>query len=213
MDSEIPAVLEERITSALANPSVTSAELRGLIPETQAALTAAEATAQSEREKALNPVTSPDSAEAGQVVWTAEFRRDRLWSFLSHLRQRLVEVDASERAALWQADYEAVREKRDELADEFAELYPGLAAQLCDLFRRTEALDQECDRINSEAPKGESRRLLGAELTARNLKSFSRSDPSVIDLVKLPDWSQCDRMIWPPPKIPLSVIIARSMIA
>ena len=41
-------------------------------------------------------------------------------------------------------------------------------------------------RINSEAPKGESRRLLGVELTARNLKSFSRSDPSVIDLKQFP---------------------------
>jgi hypothetical protein len=129
------------------------------------------------------------------------------------LRQRLAEVEASERLARWQEDYEAVKEERDELADEFAEVYQSLTAQFCDLFRRAEALDQECDRINSEAPKGEKRRLLGVELCARNLERFSRSEPSVVDGVKLPDWSQSDRMIWPPRKIPLSVQVARSMIA
>jgi hypothetical protein len=129
------------------------------------------------------------------------------------LRQRLAEVEASERQRDWHEDYEAVKEERDELANEFAEVYQSLTVQFCDLFRRTEALDQECDRINSEAPKGESRRLLGVELTARNLKSFSRSEPSVVDGVKLPSWSHSDRMIWPPPQIPLSVRVATSMIA
>jgi hypothetical protein len=201
------------ITSALANASIASTELRELILETEAALTAAEATAQAERAKALDPVASAASAEVERSVRAAEFRRDRLRSFLSHLRQRLAEVEVSERVARWQKGYEAVREQRDELADEFAELYPGLTAQLCDLFRRAEALDQECDRINSNAPNGESRRLLGVELTARSLKSFSRSEPSVVDGVKIPDWSQSDRMMWPPHKIPLSVRVAMSMIA
>jgi hypothetical protein len=54
---------------------------------------------------------------------------------------------------------------------------------------------------------------LCVELTARNLESFSRSEPSVVDEVKLPDWSQSNRMIWPLPKIPLSVLVATSMIA
>jgi hypothetical protein len=99
------------------------------------------------------------------------------------------------------------------LADEFAERYASLAAELCDLFRRAQAVDQECSRIDSQAPQGEKRRLAGVELTARNLERFSRSEPSVIDLVKLPDWSQSDRMIWPPHKIPLSVQVATSMIA
>jgi hypothetical protein len=213
MDSEVPAALEERIASALANASIASAELRELIPETEAALTAAEATAQAEREKALNPVTSSDSVEAEQLVWTAEFRRDRLRSFLSHLRQRLAQVETSEKAARWQEDYEAVKEERDALADEFAERYASLTAELCDLFRRAQAVDQECSRIDSQAPQGESRRLIGVELTARNLERFSRSDPSLIDGVKLPDLSQSDQMIWPPRKIPLSVQVATSMIA
>jgi hypothetical protein len=43
--------------------------------------------------------------------------------------------------------------------------------------------------------------VLGVELTARKLESFSVRDPSVIDVAKLPDWSHSDRMIWPPPKV------------
>jgi hypothetical protein len=209
--SNTPAVLEERITSALANARVASMELRELIPETEAALAAAEATAQAEREKALDPVESPDSAKAEQLVWTAEFRRERLRSSLTHLQQRLGEVEAAERQQNWQEDYEAVKAKRDGLAKEFAEFYPSLTAQLLDLFRRAAAVDQECSRVNSEAASGEPRRVLGVELTARKLESFSIADPSVIDVVKLPDWSHSDRLVWPPPKIPLSVLVAASI--
>jgi hypothetical protein len=211
MSTEISAVLEEKITSALANGRIGSVELRELIPETEAAHAAAEATAQAEREKALDPVASPDSAKAERSVWAAEFTRDRLRSSLTHLHQRLGEVEAAERQHDWQEDYEAVKAKRDARAREFAELYPSLTAQLLDLFRRAEAVDEECSRVNAEAPQGEHRRLLGVELTARKLESFSIADPSVIDVVKLPDWSHSDRMIWPPPKIPLSVLVAASI--
>jgi hypothetical protein len=209
--SNTPAVLEERITSALANARIASMELRELIPETEAALAAAEATARAEREKALDPVASPDAAKAEQSVWAAEFRRDRLRSSLTHLQQRLGEVEAAERQRDWREDYEAVKAKCDALAEEFAELYPSLTAQLCDLFRRAQAVDQECSRVNTEAPPGEPRRVRGVELTAHNLESFNIAEPSVIDLVKLPDWKHSDRMIWPPRKIPLSVLVAASI--
>ena len=56
MSKQTPAALEQRIASALANANISSVELREMIPETEAALTAAEATAQAEREKALDPM-------------------------------------------------------------------------------------------------------------------------------------------------------------
>jgi hypothetical protein len=211
MGNQTPAMLEERISTALANVRITSVELRELMPETEAALAVAEATAQAERERALDAVASPDAATAEQAAWAAELRRDRWRSSLARLRQRLGEVEASEKAARRQEDYEAVEAELEALAKEFVEVYPTLTAQMCDLFRRAKAVDQKCSRINSEAPPGEKRRLLGVELTARKLESFSMVEPSVIDLVKLPDWSQSDRMIWPPPKIPLSVLVAASI--
>lgn len=61
-------------------------------------------------------------------------------------------------------------------------------AQLCDLFSRARAVDQECSRLNSEALSGEHRRLLAVELKARDLDNFALGSPSLIGTVKLPDW-------------------------
>jgi hypothetical protein len=92
-----------------------------------------------------------------------------------------------------------------------AELYPKLTARLCDLFHRASAIDRECSHINREAPAGEYRRLRGVELTARGLDSFGISAPQLTETMKLPGWPQSDRMIWPPPQVPLAVLVAESM--
>jgi hypothetical protein len=112
MSKQTAVALEQRIASALSNTNISSVELREMGPETEAALTEAEATAQGEREKALDPVLSADTAEAEKVVWEAEFKRDRLRLSLSRLRQRHDEVQAAERAARGQADYDTVEAKR-----------------------------------------------------------------------------------------------------
>ena len=205
------ASLEQRISTALADPQVTSIDLMELIDETELAVAAAEETARAEYEKALDPIASPDAAKAKQSIWAAEFSRDRLRAFLSRLCRRLDEIETAEKAARWDADYAAIEPKMDALANEFAEVYPKLAGQLCDLFSRARAVDQECSRLNSEALSGEHRRLLGVELTARNLGSFTRSNPSLINAVKLPDWANSDRMVWPPPQAPLAALLAASM--
>jgi hypothetical protein len=205
-------LLEQKIATSLANPHIASVELMDLTRETERALGEAEATAKAERERAFDPVRSPDAAEAERSVWVAEFRRDRLRSFFSQLRQRLAEVKTAERAARFQADYEAVKAKRDALAEELAELYPSLVAQLCDLFQRAETIDQECLRINSAASTGERRRLLGVELTARGLESFGIDNTAITETVKLPEWAHTDRMAWPPAKTPLGVLMAMSMV-
>ena len=203
--------LEQKIAAALGNRRVASADLDELISETEQSVAEAEKTAQAEREKALDPVASPDGAEAEKLVWALELRRDRLRSSLSRLRRRLYEVERAETTARWEANHDAVKAERDAVAKEFAELYPSLTTQLCDLFHRAKAIDQECSRINGEAPAGEKRRLLGVELTARGLESFSISDPSLTEAAKLPDWTHSDRVAWPPPQTPLAVLVAASM--
>ena len=203
--------LEQQIAQALTDPQVASADLDELISKTDEAVAEAAATAQAEREKALDPIASPDAAKAEQSVWAAELRRDRLRSSLVRLWERLHEVERAESATRWKADYDAVKTQRDVLAKEFAELYPTVTAQLCDLFQRAKVIDQECVRIDGQAPAGERRRLRGVELTARGLESFDRSCPSLAGSVKLPDWSHNGRMLWPPPTIPLSVQVAASI--
>jgi hypothetical protein len=66
-------------------------------------------------------------------------------------------------------------------------------------------------RLNISAPSGEHRRLRGPELTARGLKGFGPSDPSIAREVKLPDFEQSNKTAWPPPKVPLGVDFAQSM--
>jgi hypothetical protein len=203
--------LEQQIAQALTNPDVASADLDELISKTEEAVADAAATAQAEREKALDPIASPDAAKAEQSVWAAELRRDRLRSSLVRLWERLNEIERVASTARWKADYDAVKAKRDILAKEFAELYPTLTAQLCDLFERAKLVDRECVRIDGEAPAAEHRRLRGIELTARGLECFNRSSPSLTGAVTLPDWTDSARMVWPPPKIPLSVQVAASI--
>ena len=87
----------------------------------------------------------------------------------------------------------------------------GLAHRFIDFAHRTAAVDDECARFNDAALAGDHRRLLGVELTARKLESFSGYEPSIIEAVKLPDWTNSGRLAWPLPKIPLSVAVAQAM--
>ena len=102
------------------------------------------------------------------------------------MREWLGAVQVAENASRCQA-------KRNALAKEYAELYPQVAAQLCDVFRRAEAIDSE-----GSASPGELRRLAGVELTARNLDNFSKTYPSIAKELRVPDFVHSDRTAWPP---------------
>jgi hypothetical protein len=60
--------LEQRISTALADPQVTSTDLMELIDEAELAVTAAEDTVRAEHERALDPIVSPDAAKAKQSI-------------------------------------------------------------------------------------------------------------------------------------------------
>ncbi len=113
-----------------------------------------------------------------RAMQAAEFSRERLRTVLPRLRNRLRQVQAAEYTAQWRRDFERVEVKRDTLASEFAELYPKLVAQLIDLFRRVEAVDSECSRVNGSAPANQNRYLFGVELSARNLEKLTITSPS-----------------------------------
>src|SRR5438094_260125 len=80
--------LEQKIAAALTAADVTSSDLSQLIAETEAAITTADATAEEERERALDPVKSPDPKQARQTMEEAIFARDRLRTLLPRLQQR-----------------------------------------------------------------------------------------------------------------------------
>jgi hypothetical protein len=205
------ATLEQRIATALSSDT-TSDVVALLITEVETAIVAADKAAEVEREKALDPLASPDAAKARAAMEDAAFTRDRLRNALPRLQTRLADVQAAEYAARWEPDFEQVQARRDELAQEYAATYPKVVAQLVDLFIRAEEVDKEVSRINGSAPDGENRRLRGVELTARGLASFTVANPSIASGVQLPELERSAVMAWPRPTPSLAVQVAASMI-
>jgi hypothetical protein len=76
--------------------------------------------------------------------------------------------------------------------------YAKLVDEIVAIFREAEAADKEVDVVNAAAPSGEARRLLGAELTARGLDSFSTRHPSIVKEATLPDFNDGAIKAWPP---------------
>jgi hypothetical protein len=209
-EEAVNITLEERIAAALSSDTASDV-VAILIAEVETAIVAADKTADIEREKALDPLASPDAAKARALMEDAAFMRDRLRTVLPRLQQRLNELRAAEHVARWEPDFRQVEAKRDELAQEYAAIYPKFVAQVVDLFERIEAVDKDASRINGSGPSGEHRRLRQVELVARGLDNFSRADPPIAKAVQLPDWTNSEKMVWPPPKPSLAVQVATSM--
>ncbi len=203
--------LEKKIATALTD-DVTASAIAALIEETEASISHADAAAERERAKALDPTLSPDAKAAREAMLAAEFGRDRLCTALPRLQRRLQEVQAMEYFARWEPDFEQVEAKVEAASRKYAK-YPTLVTELVDIFRDAEEVDKEVARINGSAPSGEHRRLRSVELTARGLDSFTTANPSISRSVQLPDWGPSDRMAWPPPSTPLAVLASQGMAA
>jgi hypothetical protein len=109
--------LEERIATALSSDTASDA-VAILIAEVETAIVAADKAAEMEREKALDPLASPDAAKARASMEDAAFTRDRLRTVLPRLQQRLNESRVAEYAARWEPDFRQVEAKLDELAED-----------------------------------------------------------------------------------------------
>jgi hypothetical protein len=188
--------LEHRITSALTG-DIRAADLAMLITETGRAFTEAETAAEQARERALDPVCSPDGKSARETVVSAEFARDRLQTVLPRLRARYRDVAAAEYLTEWRAKYETLKVERDALAAEFRAIYPGFERAISDLFSRIAANDAEISRLHHARPANTSLHLLGAELVARELDQFSRDEPSIALRLTLPKFAADARLAWP----------------
>jgi hypothetical protein len=197
------STLEERIAAALTD-TVASCDLSALISEVGEAIAAADATAERERVRALDPIASP-AVKARAAMEDAAFTRDRLRTALPRLQARLKVMEAAEYLARWEPEYERVKAVRDALAAEMREVYPPVVAQLADLFQRTAQCDRECSRINGSATDNEHRRLLRVDLTARGVKSLLQPDVWIAEMLRLPFFWRDSGPIyaWPPPTPPV----------
>ena len=131
------STLEQRIASALSE-EIASTDVATLISETEAAIVAADTAAEAERQKALDPVLSPDPAAARAAMEQASFARDRLRTVLPKLQRRLQQLEAAEYAAGWVLDFTRAPPTREESLRVIANL-------------------NECDRQREEREAAEAR--------------------------------------------------------
>jgi hypothetical protein len=191
------ASLEQRIAAALrGDADAASSELQQLLAEVDTAIAAAVASVAEQRERALDPLSTTDSASAHSAVVIAELHRDRLRVARPRLEQRLAAAVAEESALRWDAHYRRLAAKVEEAAVRVAR-YPTLAAEIVELVQLAAAVDKEVGDLHIRAASGEHRRLPQVELLARNLPGFSISQPSIAQGLRLPDWEASEQTLWP----------------
>src|ERR1035437_6384946 len=202
--------LEQRIATVLSSDT-TSDVVAILITEVETAIVAADNAAEAEREKALDPIASPDAAKAHEAMQMVEFSRDRLRTALPRLQARLEQLQAEEYLTRWRSDYEKLKVKREGLAEELRTIYPEFETKITDLFARIAANDAELSGLHQARPGGVALHLLGAELVARDLERCTIREPAIAQGLKFPTFAPGQRLAWPPQRS-LAAAFAMSMV-
>jgi hypothetical protein len=130
------------------------------------------------------------------------FRRERLRTAVTRLRDRLQEVKRQEKNERRWIAYEKAKAERDKLAAELKEFYPSFEKKLSDLLYRIDVNDKEIERINDRARPMGADRLLVAELAARNLEGFASKSgevPRITKILRVPAFrfDRHDPYAWP----------------
>jgi len=207
--------LEQQIVKALTadDPPPTLDQLLTLISEVESAIIEAENAAEIAREQFLDPIACPDANAGRAKLESTQFTSARLRTLLPRLQAKAREVEAEEDRQEWLIDFRALAEERNALAKELRETYPAAVATLVSLFARVADLDHRLSALHGSRPSGAKGTLLGAELVARDLDEFSRDTPSLTRELRLPDWQESNRLIWPPRELPASVLLAEAVAA
>ncbi len=151
--------------------------------------------------RALDPVLSPDPTAAREAMQAAEFVRDRLRTVLPRLHRRLREVREEEELASWLPQYEAAKERRDELAMKLRELYLPFVSAVVPLLLEIEKVDQKVRLVNHEAPykaKNGEYLLESVEHAARGPSASQLRHLQIIKDLRLPNWEGAEQPLWPP---------------
>lgn len=136
--------------------------------------------------------------------------RQRLLIAKSRTEEKLAAAVRRENRDRWTADRNRVAARRDAAAKHFREI-PDIFDDLVDIFKLAAEADAEVARVNTSNPTG-SEPLSTVECYARGIPAFSRSQPSIISTTQLPQWSDSQRMVWPPPRVPMGVLVAEFMV-
>lgn len=157
--------LDERIVGAFAD-GATSSEVASLVPEIEAAATAADVAAAETRQKALDPMLPRAEVVAvRRQSDDASFTRDRLREAARLLGARLAELKAAEDSAVLTAQHDQLASERERLAAELVGMTDTLA-QIGRLALAIDACEREIKRWNPLGGRthGYIRPVLGKDL-------------------------------------------------
>lgn len=169
--------LERRISVALSEPT-SAHDLHNLLQQINLAIPAADEFAKLENE---DPLQSPDPRAARQQADDAQFASNRLRTLRPRLLARYQQVSAAEQREQYLAQYTDLKREGAALAQELADLYPGLVGPLVEVFVRLRAFQQKCRALHLADPGGLPL-VDDPELAARRLDGFSRDMPSRLEL-------------------------------
>lgn len=190
------ATLDQKIAACFASDDCDKAALVKLFQEAEAAITEAKATIETESANALD-IANPDPDESDLAVRRAQRTIARLDQALPKLRERIKSIEAFEYTERWHADADKLEILRDSLADELAKFYPWVVEHLADIFAKIDQNTAAIDRLHMNAPRGENRRLLDAELVARKLPGYDAAHPPLRNNLQLPDWGISREVAYP----------------
>ena len=209
------STLEQKIASALVDRAVTSDMLGKLITETEQAITAADVTSETERKRALDPALSPDPIKARQSMEEAAFAAERLRNLLPRLQAKQHKLSDAEEYRTWALTFEAVKPKHAAAAAKLRDVYQQSAGQLLEALVAAQQVDVEVQAVANAKPwdnphcNGDGKNLPTVECTARGLTSVA-ADSSLMTM-KIPVFSEPNKLAWPPPQTPIGVAVAASM--
>jgi hypothetical protein len=175
--------IDARIVAAFGN--VKSTDLSTLIEEVEGAALASDQVADSARRRALDPALAPNVvAEARRNMEDTTFRRDRMQTAVTGLKERLREVKALEENERRRKIYERVKAERDSLAIQLKANYPGIENQLGQLITKIEANDREIEFVNAHGLPTGAERLRSAELIARGIEAWRVNQTDVVRITR-----------------------------
>jgi hypothetical protein len=202
--------LEQRLGAVLANERTSTEEIRDLIKLAEATANTAEADAKRLHAEA-RAIGCTNAVELEQQALAADLLVERMDAALPKLDQKLKEEVAADYARKWRTRRDRAVTASDTVSIRLA-TYRELAAQMLMIFEEAKFTDEKIiGPVNDSRPAGEAP-LQTCELHARKLSAFSRSSPSVLEKVVLPSWDDSETNIWPPRPVPMSVVVAESMV-
>jgi hypothetical protein len=183
--------LEQRCVAALTgSDKITSDEIDGLMAELDQAIVTAKETAEAERQRALDPVRSPDAAKARAIMDVAIFAVERLRTLVGKLKAYLPKVIHHEEVERWRPQFAAAKQERDKLAAELRECYVPFAERLRPLLMRIVEVNRECSMVNHAAPAS-------ADMWLASVEEHAGARPRLLHELQLPGWEPGSAPYWP----------------